>query len=314
MPTQIDAAISTAKQEIAAAVDAKAITADKQKLSPLFRDEVQRHEMRYLDTFLSSDRHKSSSLTEELNSRTDNNSELGRTHTGTFSHVLNYQPDELSRIAKLMRPNIHHSPEPADCADSTTNDGNITSRKDGTTSDMTSSVHRQTNNGTRQTIAKSKGSKVTSKRPIPSINKRRQNNHRIMQKAKLKSHQVITSMIDFGKRCTLNASSLSNMIKGSVRNTALRIHALLLEDKNGYTCPPFASSTNPGAAVRGISIPARCSTAAVSRPSTLQSTNHNIPPSNVFLFSPRWEGPRAMKHRMKNYIIKSIFSDKNARS
>lgn len=302
MPTKIDTAISQAKLEISAAVEHAASTAadDEQDLSPLFRDEVQRQEMRYLDIFLSPERPDSSSSLTESKDADKSTIGVGRDACNNLNRGLNDEPSELSRIAKLMGPNNYHdSPLPVaqmagnDCEERQSVEIITHSQSKSAASNLNTS-HAQPHSETRRSaqVSNQTHNKTAIKRPTPSMNKRRQFNHRLLQKAKLKSREVATTMIRFANLCTRNATSLSQMIRGSVGTAVRKIH-VLLEEKEDYSGHTHASS-------KASDIRDQYRSSA--------SQSGQVPPMNAFSFAPKWTGVNVMKQQAKDYVDKSLLS------
>jgi hypothetical protein len=308
MPTQVDIALSKGKEGIEAAVAAQnevtstaaAAATDQQDLSPLFRDEVQRHEMRYLDTFLSPDRPSNRSIA-ECNEEDDNSnvsSNADQCVGQVFHQGLNYQPSELTRIAKLMGTNNYHD-SPVSAAKTINNPAVLreeTPAQDHSSAEVNISYTRHaTINKTKS--SKNKDNKANSKRPTPSANKKRQFNNRFMRKVKLKSRQVATSMIKNANRCTRKASVLSHMIRGSVASAVNRIHVLLDETR--------VNSTN----VLDSKAPIRNEPITTQSQRRESSAVKNVPPLNAF--APKWAGAQLVKQQAKHYIDNSMLSGKN---
>lgn len=298
MPTQIDVALAAAKQEIASIHNS--VTNVDEDLSPLFRDEVQRHEMSYLDSFLSPET-KANEMTS--NFRRDGSKE---SHSVGVNHGLIYESSELSRIAQLMGPNNYYDSPAAEAS----NDSNSLCnrrRDEGDSSDgsqkfnaatqmNTPNAQPQTYTAARQFTHRSPNNqhnKHKLKRPTPSMSKRRQLKHRFMQNAKQKSRQVATNMVRFANRCTRNMSSFSDIIRGSVHSAIKRIHILLEE-------------TQQHAAV-GV----RNGNENIDRGSLLKQSAVNVPPMKSFAFAPKWASAEFIKQQAESFVESARLSSKN---
>lgn len=300
MPTQIDVALAAAKQEIASIHNS--VTNVDKDLSPLFRDEVQRHEMSYLDSFLSPET-KANEMSS--NFRRDGSKE---SHSVGVNHGLIYESSELSRIAQLMGPNNYHD-SPAAEASNDSNSPCNRRRDEGDSSDgsqkinpatqmNTSNAPPQTHTAARQFTHRSPNNqhnKHKLKRPTPSMNKRRQLKHRFMQTAKQKSRQVATNMVRFANRCTRNVSSFSHIIRGSVHSAIKRIH-ILLEETQQHAAPGVRNGNEN-----------------IDRGSLLKNAQStvNVPPMKSFAFAPKWASAKFIKQQAESFVESARLSSKN---
>lgn len=300
MPTQIDVALAAAKQEIASIHNS--VTNVDEDLSPLFRDEVQRHEMSYLDSFLSPET-KANEMSS--NFRRDGSKE---SHSVGVNHGLIYESSELSRIAQLMGPNNYHD-SPAAEASNDSNSPCNRRRDEGDSSDgsqkinpatqmNTSNAPPQTHTAARQFTHRSPNNqhnKHKLKRPTPSMNKRRQLKHRFMQTAKQKSRQVATNMVRFANRCTRNVSSFSHIIRGSVHSAIKRIH-ILLEETQQHAAPGVRNGNEN-----------------IDRGSLLKNAQStvNVPPMKSFAFAPKWASAKFIKQQAESFVESARLSSKN---
>ena len=297
MPTKIDIALAIGKEDLAASIEKVNAGDELQELSSLFQDEVQRHEMRYLDTFLSSKNSgDGSSVAKSKNSRESlySGHESGRTVSCGYE----------SRIAQLMGSTVDRDSPAAiwtksDEQQSTNNSIDREEKKSGCQEENNIQTHKSISceqydvSSTIKAlpIGTSRHNKRSGKRPTPSRNRRRQLNHRFLQKAKLKSHQIATKMIRFASRCTRNASNLSHLIRGSVSSAAKMVHKMLEENKRRANHVNTANISGKG---RSFSSQVRV----------------NVPPSTVF-FTPKWASVKLVKEQTKSFIAKSVSNSKH---
>ena len=256
MPTRIDEALSTGNEEIAASISKvehnpanAAVGVNDRYSSPLFRDELQKHEMQYLDTFLSPETRDGPSNSSSL---LDQGGQVNGTLNGDI-----YTGYPISKIASLMN-NFCRDTDLADAnANQSTNlrydtscdqkenffDASDENQGSNVANEASITPITQMNAGTKQSTTKAfKDSRIKTdiKCPTPSKSKRSQLNRRFLQKAKITSRNVATKMIKFANRCTRDASVLTNKIRGSVQLAVRKMHIMLEDSKNDHAVRSMA--------------------------------------------------------------------------
>ena len=188
MPTQIDNALAEGKRIINASIEKAAKDIDEHNVSPLFRDEARRQEMAYLDTFLSKPHGGDLPLSIDDNRVPDKSLNASQNNpSSTLNYGLNYEPFERSRIAKLMGPNNYDDTAKSKAmiqpngSHLKQNKGDSISQKQSYND--TFEVDKINTKQLPIRTIKAQHKKRKFKLPIPSTNKRRLLNHRLVQRA-----------------------------------------------------------------------------------------------------------------------------------
>lgn len=279
MPTRVDVAAEAVHEEISTAVekiqtnlhtsDANSDTVH-QLPSPLFRDEVQRQEMNYLDGLLlrkkSCEDDDCAMQKSHLSKRGDgadrnysnHNLQVSKESVGFKQPQI--QPPGQSKIAYILSP--------YDYKDDDEREGHVSQRRSSfQATDAGQKMHtkhsaRQNENSPnrctslkqplkqqRNAISRklqntisnlihrggSKPSKKnTTKRQrrtaVPSRNKRRQMNYKVTQR------KIITKMVKLGRKCTQSLTTIKHTIEHSVKQAIRNAHFMLEQRNNNTSC------------------------------------------------------------------------------
>ena len=306
MPTRIDIALAEGKREINDSIE-KASAAkeiDEHDVSPLFRDEAQRQEMSYLDTFLSPEKPYEGdlSLCADENRSPDKSLKSTQNTSGVFNYVLKYEPLERSRIAKLMGPSNYY--------DTAENNAMIQPKSSHFNQNIGETVgHKQSYTNTCEMdriqhqnqlpipirTIKAQHEKRKFKIPIPSASKRRILNHRLVQKARLKSRQRATNIIKFANRWTRNVKSISHLIRDSISSAVKTVYGLLEDKKNCGFSEDKKYDTIGKHKLQNL-----------SKSQSTSDANVNLPPTKAFMFVPKWSGSKMIMEHAKCFVNNSI--------
>jgi len=298
MPTQIDIALAEGKRRINASIEkaAAAKDIDEHDVSPLFRDEARRQEMAYLDTFLSKPHGGDLPLSIDDNRVPDKSLYTTQNNTSsTLNYGLNYEPFERSRISKLMGPNNYDDTAESNAviqpnsSNVKQNKGESISQKQSYNDTFGVGKINETNQLPIRTI-KAQHKKRKFKLPIPSTNKRRLLNHRLVQKARLKSLHGATNIIKFVNRCTRNVKSISHLMRGSISSAVKTMYGML-EDKKNDTVKNHEQQDK-------------------SKSQSTGDTGVRVPPTKVFMFTSKWPGSQMIRDQAKYLVQKSISGKK----
>jgi hypothetical protein len=238
MPTQVDIQLSTVRNGIAESIQAiqvniltknlsTAVDVDNQNPSPLFRDELHMHEMRYLDTFLSP----------AQNNVADGKNSSSLSPVDSLMSALDHIPDsdmatQTTTLPKGCTLDNHSQKQNTTSEARRYHQNNIaTSRRYS----HSSHSHHHDNNKPENYLKNPKAAhdKTYSKCPTPSMTKRRQFHRRFMQQARIKSRKLARKMIELASFWTRNESNLTRMIRKSVEIAVRKVQIVLEQSKRG---------------------------------------------------------------------------------
>lgn len=355
MPSKIDSAAEEAQQEISKSVQqiqdnlssrlapqqpsaasqspsgAATATDDDRYSSPLFRDEVQQQEMRYLDQFFFGKRGGDISCGLSGGNSTSING-------GSFSQMNNVNvagaEESQSKIAAILRPHCYEDNHDAmvtynpweDGIRAHTGEGFVDARGETTTTTTCNNSTIQTrsytdgktqllhvdndrNDSFKQSVNPIPRQSTQSQRilnrsqaktPIPSTNKRR----RLMQRAQNTRRRLVTNLVKLGRQCTLNMFNLSNVVHGSVRRAIVNTHSFLEE-----TAPK--ERMNGTRKKHRVARRGRVERSHGNR--SASTTAVHAPPLRAFSFCTAWLGTSSneLTEKAVAFVQKSVRNGKN---
>eukprot|EP01082_Thalassiosira_pseudonana_P010158 g8912.t1 g8912 contig34:424672-425744(+) len=229
MPSKIDSAAEEAQQEISKSVQqiqdnlssrlapqqpsaasqspsGAATATDDRYSSPLFRDEVQQQEMRYLDQFFFGKRGGDISCGLSGGNSTSING-------GSFSQMNNVNvagaEESQSKIAAILRPHCYEDNHDAMVTYNPWEDGIRAHTGEGFVDARVSTNTQQKSSQDTYSLNEQTSSTYATSTEHPS--------------------QTCHEMVKLGRQCTQNMFNLSNAVHGSVRRAIVNTHSFLEE-------------------------------------------------------------------------------------
>lgn len=257
MPTRIDLAAEAAHEAIADAVEqiennllesashpSPRASDDDDEKSPLFRDEVQRQEMRYLDGLLLGKKPSVGGSEKKSQNRGCNRLSSPRrspprsriaTILGPYERRDEDDRDENEYPSRAQnndeQQSVHmkqptpnrHGKSPGRVMNQQTDEtisGKIRGR-------ITNLIHRSSSQP-KQNSKRSYNQK-RARAAAPSRNKRHQLNNKLLQRAQSTSRRLVAKMVRLGRRCTRNLTTIKSAISVSVARAVANAHSMLDE-------------------------------------------------------------------------------------
>jgi len=318
MPTRVDLAAKSAHAEISNAVKqiennlTSSSPSNSSMPSPLFRDEVQQQEMRYLDRLLLGEK---SSATGNLVRQSrevvaggaagDNpNKEQPSSNRSKIASILSPSNRKDDHITKQDDPQRINNKQQFKKI-GTRNTPNKSSNTSDTISHdlhnkMSTLIHRKNHPKESKTTSYGHRPKRSIRTAaVPSWSKRHQTNQKLIHRAQLSSRRVISKMVRLGRRCTRNLTTVKNVIHHAVVMAVARAHSMLEETSH---CNDGMSSAMKGQ--RGSSVDENSRNAktavvsfglpnsdpkerdAVTSASLKGPASVRVPPKDTFAFAP----------------------------
>lgn len=333
MPTRIDAAAEAAHEEIANAVGqiennlSQPSANNNQLPSPLFRDEVQQQEMRYLDGLLSGkkvqksqsevaaaaaadahqykecihqpNRSKIASILSPYDRKDDDENQQSTSSGQASSHsVKQNEPQKIHN--KQMNQNNNGFKSKRSNGTPISESGSIGHKLHTKISGLIRHNNKQPakpNNSKRHTHNQKR-----ARTAAPSRNKRCQMNHKLIKRAQLSSRRVISKMVRLGRRCTQNLTTIKNAINKSVARAMANAHSMLEETsvRNGKSVRntldlSMKINVNDNKKVGSVNHAGQARTGAkeggTAATAASSSQNHSsitVPPKKAFSLAPSW--------------------------
>jgi len=248
MPTRVDVAATAAHKEISNVVErietnlaaAQSSPSSQDVSSPLFRDEVQRQEMRYLDRLLLGDGHMSQ---RKEGTATGGNQCKGSKIASILSPYDRRDDDGESRTPSGNTQN-KHSPKRSS-SQKPRNKHPIENNLPNQNDSFGHKIHDKISTFIRinQPPKKKPAANNHQKRTraaVPSRNKRQQRNQKLIQRAQLSTRKVINKVVRLGRRCTRNLTTIKNYVHLTVAHAMANAHSMLEETCHGHS--PISSA------------------------------------------------------------------------
>mmetsp|Transcript_33071 Transcript_33071/g.69604 ORF Transcript_33071/g.69604 Transcript_33071/m.69604 type:complete len:374 (+) Transcript_33071:99-1220(+) len=267
MPTRIDVAAENVQEEISNAVEqiennllasqssCPSSHDDAQLPSPLFRDEVQQQEMRYLDHLLLGKNRPTDGTVQQSQSEgaaADGHKKYKESF-GTSPKVQ--PPPNRSKIASILKPydrndddekKQSHNPNQASMPSQNRDESQHMHNKQPNQNDSKRSSIPNLGNPFSHRLHEKVSKLIHHHQPpknnnkrnynqkrartaAPSRNKRRQMNHKFIQRAQLSSRRVVAKMVRLGRRCTHSLTTVKNVVNQSVARAIANAHSMLEE-------------------------------------------------------------------------------------
>ncbi|KAL7548472.1 hypothetical protein ACHAWF_011786 [Thalassiosira exigua] len=313
MPSRIDVAAAAAQEEVSVAVArirsdlAGSIRSpppprdDDRRTSPLFRDEVQRQEMRYLDRHpLLSGRRPEEKPTGGKGSASDvlGGRSRGRGVTAGAKDESAGSPGP-ARFRRPNRPRVASILGSYDRRDE--NDSSCTANTGGHSNTeqfanyqmaLGRKIHEQMCHLIRPPRPASGGRRHRSKTPTnkgaqtaaPSRNRRQRANDKLIQRARRSSRRAVARMAKLGRSCARSFSAVRDAIRDGVANAMANVPSMLEEASSRDEMLRAKSARNVSS--RAIVGTAKAGSATEAGTLTLQGRSPKVPPRHSF---PLWE-------------------------
>mmetsp|Transcript_16114 Transcript_16114/g.34056 ORF Transcript_16114/g.34056 Transcript_16114/m.34056 type:complete len:359 (+) Transcript_16114:71-1147(+) len=342
MPTRVDTAAKSAHEEISNAVKqiennlTSSSPSNSGMSSPLFRDEVQQHEMRYLDRLLLGQK---SSATGNL-LRQSREVVVGGAACGNPNKK---QPSSnRSKIASILSPNNRKDNYTTKHGDSQRIHNKQqfkntvtrhTPNKSSNTSDiighnlhnkMSTLIHRQ-NQPKKSNSCGHHPKRSIRTTAVPSRSKRRQTNQKLIHRAQLSSRRVISKMVRLGRRCTRNLTTVKKIIHHGVVMAVARAHSMLEQTSHFNDGMSSTKKGQGGSSVNENSRNAKTAVVSLGLPNsdpkerdTVKSASLKdpasvrVPPKDAFAFAPSWMlgGTKHMSSKAVSMAKRTIHNER----